>query len=255
MTDSPVKSALRVLTLLELLGSEGREMSHAAIAASLDIPKSSLTQLLKTLTSQGWLAFSADSKSYALGPKVTSLARRLEGAQHLTTVAPDIIATLAAATGETSALNIRKGDEHQVVVTQLSPHRLLSVMRSGDRAPLYATSGGKAILAALSPAALESYLARVNFTDVTSNTHRSIETLVADILDIRTRGYALSNEEYTPGVIGVAQPLVDPHGEVIAAVSVAMPATRFSPEIQARTLDHIGRAVAGLRRAIEQRVA
>jgi DNA-binding IclR family transcriptional regulator len=250
MSDSPVKSALRVLTLLELLGNEGREMPHAALAASLDIPKSSLTQLLKTLTSQGWLTFSAESKSYSLGPKVGSLARRLEGAKELMAVAPDIIASLAAATGETSALNVRKGDEHEVVVTQLSPHRLLSVMHSGDRAPLYATSGGKAILAALPPAALDSYLARITFTDITPQTHRTVDGLSSDLAGIRAQGYAISNEEYTPGVVGIAQALLDAQGEVFASVSVAMPATRYSPDVQRKALDHIGRAVGSLSRTL-----
>lgn len=252
MIDSPVKSAFRVLTLLELLGSEGREMQHAALATSLDIPKSSLTQLLKTLTSQGWLTYSADSKSYALGPKIASLASRQEGLKDLTAIAPTVIATLAAATGETSALNIRKGDEQEVAVTELSPHRLLSVMRCGDRAPLYATSGGKAILAALSPSALASYLARVTFAEITPNTHRTVDGLQRDLMKIRAQGYALSHEEYTPGVIGLAQSLLDAQGEVIAAVSVAMPATRFSPEIRRKTPDHIARAVGSLGRMLDK---
>jgi DNA-binding IscR family transcriptional regulator len=70
-----VKSADRVLTLFELLGRWGREMSHAEIADVMGIPKSSLSQLLKNLVGRGWLAYSPGAKGYVLGQALIDIAR------------------------------------------------------------------------------------------------------------------------------------------------------------------------------------
>lgn len=246
--DAPVKSAMRVLTLLELLGGDGREMQHAEIAAALDIPKSSLTQLLKTLTGQGWLSYASPSKGYSLGPKTLSLVSRQIQEADLVGAAEPVIAALAVATGETAALNLRKGDDHEVATTRLSEHRLLSVMRAGDRAPLYATSGGKAILAAWPIDQLDAYLARVSLQPITPATHRSTTALKDELAQVREQGWAISREEYTPGVIGLARPLLTSGARGMAAVSVAMPATRFSEAVRISALRHLAKAVAAIAR-------
>lgn len=251
MSDIAVKSADRVLTLLECVGESSRAPSHAELAEVLDIPKSSLTQLLKTLVARRWLVYSPEAKTYALGPGVLALARQVQRVGRLVDLAPDILARLSAAVGETSALNLRRGDESEVAVTVLSSQRLISVMREGDRAPLYATSGGKAILASLTESALAAYLARVQFEPVTGCTLTSPEQLRADLKTTRARGYALSIEEFTPGVVGVGVPLLDKEGEALAAINIAMPASRFAKdklgplvsEILAAT-EELGKALA-----------
>ena len=62
-----VKSADRVLDVIELLARWGREMSHTEIADTLEIPKSSLTKLLKNLTARGFVEFVPLTKGYRLG--------------------------------------------------------------------------------------------------------------------------------------------------------------------------------------------
>ena len=69
------------------------------------------------------------------------------------------------------------GSEAAVVATVLGPQRLVSHMRLGDVAPLYATSGGKVILAYLSPELQEQYLSRVAFVRATPTTIHSAQAL------------------------------------------------------------------------------
>jgi DNA-binding IclR family transcriptional regulator len=247
MPDSTVKSADRVLTLLERLGEASSEMSHADLAEALAIPKSSLSQLLKTLTARQWLAYGARTKTYALGPAVAALADRAGRRASLTEKAAPILGRLAFATAETCALNLLKGDETEVAATVLSPQRLLSVMRQGDRAPLYATSGGKAILAFLPQDALEDYLGRLRPEAITERTLLSVEALRADLAEVKRCGFAISREEFTPGVIGLACPLADRDGSVSAAVNVAAPASRYSDSARDPIIETIRRAVAEFR--------
>src|SRR5258708_34942238 len=71
-----VKSADRVLDLLELLARAGRDMSHSDISETLAIPKSSLTQLLKNLQARGYVETTPNGRGYRLGAALLSLSAR-----------------------------------------------------------------------------------------------------------------------------------------------------------------------------------
>src|SRR5687768_9688807 len=79
-----VKSAVRVLDLLELLDRVG-QLSHADIAEALEIPKSSLTQLLRTLVARGYIAFDPAAKAYRLGDAFQRFSRRANDSRDLVT--------------------------------------------------------------------------------------------------------------------------------------------------------------------------
>lgn len=246
-----VKSADRVLTLFELLGRWGREMSHTELADALGIPKSSLTQLLKNLVVRGWLSFSPASKGYSLGPAVAALARRSMQVRDLAELAQPVLVELTAATGESSALNTLSGDVSKVVATVLGPHRLVSHMRLGDTAPLYATSGGKALLAFLPPPMLEEYLGRVAFEPATPATLSSVPALREQLAEVRRRGTACSLEEWTPGIVGLARPVLDRAGAAVGAVNVAVPRVRYDAAKEAAVTGALARAADELGARLE----
>lgn len=237
--------------LFELLGTWGREMSHTDIAEALEIPKSSLTQLLKNLVGRSWLSYSPASKRYSLGSAFTRLARRAGRTADLVEVAGPVLAELTARTLESSALNVLKGDMAEVAATVLGPQRLVSHMRLGDVAPLYATSGAKIILAYLPAEMQEEYLRRVEFEPATPATLRSSRTLRSQLREIREEGVAYSYDEWTPGITGMARPVLAPSGDVLASVNVAVPSVRFGDAVRAQVSDALQRAAE----AIQQQLA
>ena len=87
-----VKSAMRVLDLLEYLRRWNAAQTHTQIAAQLAIPKSSLTQLLKTLVSRGYLDYDPASKGYFLGPAIAALGQRSAETRDLASVAETVLA-------------------------------------------------------------------------------------------------------------------------------------------------------------------
>jgi DNA-binding IclR family transcriptional regulator len=207
-----VKSADRVLDLFELLGQWDREMSHSDIADALKIPKSSLTQLLRNLTSRGYVEFVAETKGYRLGSTFTVLARKTGRSIDLVACAEPVLAEITAQTQESSALNRLKGTEVEVVATVSSSLRLVSHMRLGDLAPLYATSGGKVILAHLPETMQADYLADITFKPITKNTIRTVGELRRQMATIRQDGLAYSMEEFTPGIVGMATAVLSETG-------------------------------------------
>jgi DNA-binding IclR family transcriptional regulator len=241
-----VKSADRVLTLFELLGRWGREMSHAEIAEVMGIPKSSLSQLLKNLVARGWLVYAPETKGYVLGRAIIDIARGAAQAHDVVGLSGPVLAELTGTTNETSALNVLRGDHAETVATVLGNETLLAVMRIGERSPLYTTSYGKALLAYLPPDMQADYLTRVKLVPVTSKTIRSIEALRAELQTIRQDGIAFSFEEQVPGIVGAARPVVGPHGHVVGAISVASPAARYDGRLAALIADASAHAVAKL---------
>jgi DNA-binding IclR family transcriptional regulator len=245
-----VKSADRVLTLFELLGRWGREMSHAEIADVMGIPKSSLSQLLRNLVGRRWLAYLPETKGYVLGQAIVDIARGAAQTQDVLSLSMPVLAELTSATNETSAFNILRGDLAETVATVLGGERLLAVMRLGQRSPLYTTSYGKVLLAFL-PADMQSdYLARVDLVPVTSRTIRSIEELRTQLQTIRREGVAYSFEEQIPGIIGTARPVLGPSGNVVGAISIASAAIRYNDRVGA----HISDAIAQATRKLSQQL-
>jgi DNA-binding IclR family transcriptional regulator len=226
-----VKSAVRVLDLLDLLGRWDSEMTHSEIAETLAIPKSSLTQILKTLLRRRYLAYLPATRGYQLGPAIAELAQRSSQYRDVVAMAPPILKALTEETQETSALNILKGDLSEVAAVAMSPRRLHYLMQSGDTAPLYATSGGKALLAYLPEDMRADYLANVTFEPFTPNTIRSAAFLRTELDQVVATGFAFVFEEYTPGIVGIAAPILSRTGFPLASVNVALPALRYDDEI------------------------
>jgi DNA-binding IclR family transcriptional regulator len=228
---SAVKSADRVLDVFELLARWARPLSHSEIAEQLGIPKSSLTQLLHTLVQCSYLDFSTDDRGYTLGASVLALASQQSRMRDLVALARPVLENLTRETGESSALNMLRGDMSVVAATVVSPHRLISHMREGDEAPLYATSGGKVLLSFLPDGMRREYLERVQLRRLLPATIHNVATLKREIDKVRSQGHATVVEEF-----------------------VAMPIQRWSDDKRTRVLLALQRDVSLLERQLQATV-
>ncbi len=248
--DAGVKSATRVLDLMEYLARWGRACTHAEIADALAIPKSSLTQLLRTLVQRGYLTYSAADKSYTLGPTVATLARRQGESRDIVELALPALERITDETRESAALNLLRGDKSEVVACVMSPQRLFYQMKVGDTAPLYATSGGKAILANLPEEMLEDYLQRVSLQQITPKTITEIDVLRQNLAEARAQGYATVEEEFTPGIAGVARPILSSAGFALASINVAVPVARLDDALRQSCMDALAEAALVVQKQI-----
>jgi DNA-binding IclR family transcriptional regulator len=245
---STVKSADRTLDVLELLAQWGREMSHAEIAEALDIPKSSLTKLIRNLAERGYLRLIPETRGYRLGDAILKLAQQSNQTRSLIACAEPVLSDITQQTSESCALNQLKGEQVEVVATVISQQRLQSHMRLGDVAPLYAVSGGKAILAHLPDMMREDYLRSLTFERFTKNTISTKKALLATLEDVRKQGFATSIEEYTPGIVGVGVPILSASGFPLGSLNLAIPTVRYSNEIGERAVAILQAATARIQR-------
>jgi len=226
-TDSFVKSANRVLDVFELLGGWDSGMTHSRLAEQLGIPKSSLSQLLKTLVARGYVQFAADGRSYHLGPQIEALAERKRDILDLTNVIQPYLERITAATGESTFLNLLSGDMAQLTARVIGPQPLVTVLTLGQMVPLYATAGARAILAFLPAEMREDYLARTELKAFTEKTVTSIIELREELDRIRGKRISVSSDELFLGITGIASPILSAGGYVLGSVVVSMPTSRF----------------------------
>ena len=236
-TGGAVKSAARAIDIVEHVALQG-PVNARGIARATGVPESSLSYLLATLVDRGWLAQAGD-RTYSAGP---ALARLAAGAQApLVDRARPVLRSLAAATHETASLFIRRGYEIEVLEVELSTHDLRFTPQPGQRMPLHSFAGGKALLARMPPNELDAYFRESTRTRFTEQTITGEAELRHAIEDCHAKGGAVSLEEHSVGVNGVAVAIDDAH-----SISIAMPSPRFSAEIERRTIAALKDAAAGL---------
>lgn len=245
-----IKSADRVLDVLELLSRRGKALSHTELAVSLAIPKSSLTQLLRNLTTRGYLSFQPGPNTYELGPSFFSLLRQGQEGFSLVALARPILEKLTATTHESSSFNVYRKDHVERVCGVDSPQALTYRMQLGTRFRLYGSSAGKAVLAALPEKERERYLARVKIEPQTEATVKSAAELRRHLDKAMQEGVAYSSGEYLPGIVAVAAAVRRADGYPIGAINVVVPAIRFDSTREANCV----RALRAAREALEREI-
>ena len=229
-----VKSADRVLDLLELLSRKGKAMSHTEIAAALAIPKSSLSQLLGNLTARGYLSFTPGSGTYALGPGLFALQRRVRDGVDIAATAKPILERLTAATGESSSYNVYRKDCVERVSGVDSPHVLTYRMTVGTRFLMHSSSAGKAVLAALPSPEREQFLSHVRLEQRTAATVETVAELRRQLKRAAKEGVAYSHGEHMPGVFAIAAAVRRADCYPVGAINIAIPSVLVDPPLRER---------------------
>ncbi len=224
-----VKSASRVIQILESVGASKNGISHAELSAALNIPKGSLSLLLADLVAHDFLSLrKEEERRYVIGPQVLVIAGKYLTDLDIVQIGRPVVHEVMNRTDESSALAVRKGDEMLVVYGENCSQPLKRTVEIGYRAPLYSTAGGKAILAHLSDEKIDQYLSSVNLTPQTHATITDRKMLLKELKAIRLEKTAYAREERYEGLIAMAAPVFDLFRSVVAAIVVTLPTIRFN---------------------------
>ncbi len=249
-TSSNIRSVERAFTVLEALRLQPGGANATTIAKQSNLPRPTVIRLLTTLKNIGAVERIEDTNNYQIGLTILTLAAQPPLSRQLTAIARSYMQDLAQSTGETVFLCIL--DNHQVhYIDQINSQYNIQLRDwTGARYPLHTTSTGRMLLAALSPEALERYLARP-LERYTKQTITDPATLRQQLAAVKKQGYAWSREQTEEGLVGVAAPIYDQDGQIIAAVSVGGPAFRFPQPDQEQAVADL---VVQIARQISERV-
>jgi len=247
--DTAVKSADRVLTVLDLLAARGPS-TFSEIVAALGLPNSSAHNLLHTMVRRDYLEFDPDTRTYGLGLRLWQVAQAYGGNRDLVTIARPLMQQVVDVTGETVQLARLDGVENVYLAIAESPHPMKLVSAVGERLYAHATGLGKALLSSLTDDEVRALLRGVPLPAFTPYTITDTETMITALHEIRARGYATDDEEYVIGCRCVAMAVRDESGGVVAAMSVSIPTPRHTPAIAERARVTLRDAVDELQRRL-----
>jgi DNA-binding IclR family transcriptional regulator len=232
VTPSGVKSSLRTLEILELLGSTGERNTVAGIARELGIPKSSLHGLLRTMASRGWLETDSSGTLYGLGLRALLTGTAYVESDDIVLLTQTALDDLAAVTGETVHLGRLDGPNIVYLAKRESQHTLRLYSAVGRRLPAHATALGKTLLAQLSPEEVDERLTWP-LEPLTEHTITDRAQLHKELEAIRDRGYSTDLGENSLGIQCTAVSL-SPVGSSLNALSCSVPDSRVTDDVQAR---------------------
>lgn len=226
-----VKSLVKAMAILDCL-AEGEQKSYTLTELSrrLHVHVSTVHRLLVNLLRQGFVEQDPATGGYQLGFRVLRMGLRVLGRLDFRRVAQPKLLELNHKTQETVHLAIFQDDHSVSIETYDSPQPVGLDARLGGVMPLHCTGVGKALLAFQSEEIIQRLSKSPGLARLTTHTITSLPKLKRELARIRTDGYAVDNEEAVEGLRCVAAPLFDHTGKVIAAFSVAGPATRMTLE-------------------------
>src|ERR1051326_4120984 len=221
---SSVANSIRLLTSFS--GAED-ELGITALAGRLRLAKSTVHRLATTLTAARFLEQNAETGKYRLGLALFELGALVRRRMDVANEARPKLRELLEKTGETVQLGIVDHLSVLYVYEMESRRAIRMAAAVGGRAPLHCTAVGKVLLAAQP----QDYVRQVMDAGLTAYTPKTLtrrEAVLAMLADVRSRDYATDDEESEIGLRGIASPVRNHTGAVIAAVGVAAPVQRMS---------------------------
>ncbi|WP_431777560.1 IclR family transcriptional regulator [Ottowia caeni] len=216
-------SALR---LLKTLSAEEPEMGITALSARLGLAKSTVHRLVSTLVSEGFLERNPVDGRYRLGLLLFSMGTLVRRRMNVAEESVPLLHSLCERSGETIHLAVLHDSEILYLRNIESQHAIRPRSYLGVRKPAFCTSEGRALLAFSPPLVLAQVL-RAPLVPRTPHTITDKAALQQLLEKVRHCGYAVDDEESEVDMRGVAAPIFDATGSVVAAVGLAGPTQRL----------------------------
>ncbi len=239
-----LSSVANAMRLLKAFSDEEYEIGLSQLAKQLNLAKSTVHRLASTLIGADMLEQTRETGKYRLGMALFEMGTLVRRQMDFSTEARPFLTMLRDTTGETVHLAIL---EHAsiIYINYLASRQVIRMSTElGMRKPAYCTGEGKALMAFQSAESIEQII-RGGLAQRTVKTIIDPAALRKELAAIRTRGYAIDDEESEAGMRCIAAPVRDSAGKVIAATGVAGPTQRLTKKkLMAYAPDVIGAADA-----------
>lgn len=228
MSGEKMRTLNRAVAVLDCFSLEKTELGVREIARMVNLPSSVAGRLLLSMKEMGILSQNPETRAYSMGSRVLTWAGVYTSNLDVRNKAIPALEELHESTRETISLYVLEGNERVCVERIESPQNVRIVARLGRRLPLYAGAAGKVLLAFLPPYRQAQFFETCPLVPLTPRTMVDPTTLREELLKIRQDGFATSYGEWIEDAAGVAAPVLDQAGEVVAALTISGPILRFN---------------------------
>ena len=237
----------RALDILELF-LDRPTLSAPEITERLDLPRTTVHELVTTLVDRGYLETAGGAPTrFRLGLRLFQLGSQFADRLDLVREAQDAAAEVAAACDETVHVAVLDGASVVYVAKVDSTHPVRMVSAVGRRLPAHCTAVGKMLLSGLTDEALTATFPRGQpLPAMTPNSISSATKLRTHLAEVRAEGVAYDEFESNDSVRCVAAPVRDHTGRMVAAMSISVPAVRWTDERGVEWTDLVRRGASAL---------
>ena len=233
MTETGNRTLMRGLSMLELLAEHPDGLELHEIAAALALPKSSAHNLVQTLLAAKYVRITPTAK-YQLTLKTFEVGSAAVAAMDMTQVLRQYMLKAFAECNETMHCGVLSGEKVLYIDKIESTRSIRMASHVGILMPLHATAMGKAFLAAMDDAQARTLIGSRPLERLTENTVTDPDALIAQLAEIRRRGWAVETEENAESVCCLGVAICDRDGHPAYALSISVPAFRMTDELAAQ---------------------
>lgn len=229
-----VKSADRVLDILELLADERQPLGLAEIARKLDLPTSSTYKILQNLLDRHYLETDFGGKHFRLGSKILEIAAKYTENTDLISEFQQLAQKIVGDINESVFLSIQDHDKILYVSEKQSSHPVRFVSHLGMKLPIHATAMGKAMLSKQTNEEIAALFPDRALGRLTEGTVDDLDRLLLQLGEIRASGLAFSYGEAVQGIRCAAAPICNAQQKAVAAIGISVPEARLTAELWAQ---------------------
>lgn len=245
-----VQSVARALEILDCFCGNVIELGISEIADEMQLSKSTVYGLVNTLTEKGYLEQNPENKKYRLGIKLFELGNLVEKRMDIRNEAEPFCQVLAEKYNDTVHLATHYEGEIIYIGKVDALDAMIASSQVGKRAPMHCTGVGKAILAYMEMEYLEKHIFNKPLSKMTEKTITTPEVLMDELKLIKSRGYAIDDEEIEIGLRCVAAPILNYKGYPVAAISISAPYRKITDEV----IEEVARDVQHYTKEISKRM-
>jgi IclR family KDG regulon transcriptional repressor len=245
-----IQSLERAFALIEEIARNRDGITLSELSKRVALHNSTAFHLLKTMVVLGYIEQSRDSKRYRIGRRLFTLAAASLDEIELVNLATPVLESLTRATGECGHFAIRSGDDIVVLAKTAGTGMFQMVDRAGVVRPAHCTALGKVLLAALTPAQIDSYLDSHELRRFTAKTIVERDALLRELKDVRRTGIGFDDGEFDAEARCVAVPVRDFTGQVAGAIGLSGPIWRLSIQALQEKAQQVREAASDLSREL-----
>ncbi len=223
--EQPLDRAIAVLTALATVA---RPASVTELATACALPVPTVHRLAAQLEQRGLVKRALGSRKLIVGAGLVRLGVAATEAAMRSDRTHQILVALTHSLGEPCQIGVRVENEVVYIDSARTTRSAGLHFEQGKHAPLQCTSIGKLYLAEMADVEFESWLAHANLPKLAPRTIVSKQRLRSVVRGIRRDGWAASDEEFVPGVVGCAVPIRLQGGGLLAGLGVSVPSARTS---------------------------
>ncbi len=217
----------KALAVLEAITAQAQPIGLPDLSARLDMPRQTVHRVLMQLEAAGLIVRDPSRDRFSVGPRFSMLALAALQTQNQAAPIRAILQALVDDIEETCNIGVLDGLQFVYLERVECRWSLRVHLQAGSRVPAHCTSGGKVMLAHLDEQVRANLFRNVKLKAFTRQTIISTDDLERDLVAVRERGYALNDQEFTTGVIGVAVPIRSRDGRMLAALALHGPSPRL----------------------------